>query len=632
MTGPAWRRYLRFWRADLRADVDDELAFHLESLVQEYIAAGMPPDAARREALARFGDVERVRTTVEIIDREHQADMRTAHMWDDFTHDLRYALRALRRTPAFTAVAVLTLALGIGANTAIFSVVNGVLLRPLPYQEPDRLVRIFTAYRGSGVDRYSVSQPEFMDYKSLTQVFENAAAYGGTGLTLTGSGEPERVRAIAATRDLLPVLRVSPLRGRNFEGDEGRKGVEPVVLVTYDFWQNRFGGDPSLLGRQLTLNGVSRRVIGILPPGVTVERAEAIIPIYINPDSMAGRASNYLSVLARLRSGATIDAAQRELNALTKRLAQQYTRAYPANVGYGANVVPMHEEIVGDVRPALLVLLGAVGLVLLIACANVANLLLARGEARQREIAVRIALGAPRGRILRQLLTESVILATVGGAVGVVLAWLGMRGLLSVNPDAIPRLELVKIDGAVLLLTFVLAVCTGLLFGFAPAMHLAKPEMQSSLKEGSRGGSLGRGQQRMGRALVVVELALATLVMIGATLLMRSFWHLRSMDPGFRPDHMLVVDVALPSAQYDTAKTTVFYQQLVERMRALPSVQLAAAASDIPPVASGYNWDTFIDGRTIAPGEAPPSPNVRLVTRDYFRTMGIRAERGRLLY
>ena len=353
MTGPAWRRYLRFWRADLRADVDDELAFHLESRVQEYIAAGMSPDAARREALARFGDVERVRTTVEVIDREHQADQRKAHMWDDFTQDMRYAMRALRRTPAFTAVAVLTLALGIGANTAIFSVVNGVLLRPLPYREPDRLVRLFTAYRGHGIDRYSVSQPEFMDYKSLTQVFENAAAFTGAGLTLTGTGEPERVRGIAATRDLLSVLKVAPLRGRNFEGDDGRGGVAPVVIVSYDFWQNRFGGDPSLLGRQLTLNGVSRRVIGILPPGVTLERAEAIIPMYINPDSMASRASNFLSVLARLQPGATVATAQRELDALTKRLAQQYVRVYPASMGYAATVVPMRDEIVGDVRPAI---------------------------------------------------------------------------------------------------------------------------------------------------------------------------------------------------------------------------------------------------------------------------------------
>ncbi|HJQ21531.1 MAG TPA: ABC transporter permease [Gemmatimonadaceae bacterium] len=630
MTGPTWRRYIRFWRGDLRADVDDELAFHVESRVQEYIAGGMSPDDARRHALQRFGDVERVRSTVETIDREFQADMNNAHMWDDFTQDIQYAFRALRRSPAFTAIAVLTLALGIGANTAIFSVVNGVLLRPLPYREPEHLVRLYTAFRGQGVDRYSVSQPEFMDYKGLGHVFENAAAFSGAGLTLTGTGEPERVRGIAATKDLLAVLRVTPLRGRNFEGDDGRRGVEPVVIVTYDFWQNRFGGDASLIGRQLTFNGISRRVIGILPPDVTLARAEAIIPLFINPDSMTARTSNSLSVLARLRPGVTPDRAQQELNALTRRLAQQYPNAYPANVGYGATVVPMHEAIVGDVRPALLVLLGAVGLVLLIACANVANLLLARGEARQREIAVRIALGAPRARILRQLLTESVVLATIGGAAGLVLAWWGLRTLLSVNPDAIPRLELVHIDVTVLLVTFALAICTGLLFGFAPAMHLAKPELQSSLKDGTRGGTMGRGQQRMGRALVIAELALAAMVVIGAALLIRSFWRLRSVDPGFRPDHMLVMELALPGARYDTAKTTLFYQQLLDRARTVPGVQMAAAASDIPPIAGGYNWDVFIDGRAITPGDAAPSPNMRAVTRDYFRAMGIGAARGRL--
>ncbi|HMC56836.1 MAG TPA: ABC transporter permease [Gemmatimonadaceae bacterium] len=630
MAGPTWRRYVRFWRTDVTADVADELGFHLESRIQEYLAAGMSPEQARSEALARFGDVERVRNTVERIDRDHDHERRRAYMWEEFTQDCRYALRGLRRYPAFTAIAVFTLALGIGANSAIFSVVNGVLLRPLPYREPDRLVRVFTAFRGQGVEKYGMSQPEFMDYKGLTRVFENAAAYTGAGLTLTGTGEPETVRGIAATRDMLPVLRVSPLLGRNFEGDEGRTGVEPVVIVTYDFWQNRYGGDPALIGRSLVLNGITRRVVGVLPRGVTIARAEAIIPIYINPDSLQGRTSNYLSGVARLRDGVTLEQARRELNALTRRVAQENQRAYPANMGYGATIVPMHEEIVGDVRPALLILLGAVGLVLLIACANVANLLLARGEARQREIAVRTALGAPRSRIVRQLLTESVVLALLGGLAGLLIAWWGMRTLLTINPDAIPRLELVQIDAPVLALTFTLAVLTGLLFGFAPAMHMAKPELQSSLKEGSRGGTVGQGQQRIGRALVMAELALAAVVVIGAALLIRSFWTLRAVDPGFRPDHLLVVDVALPAARYDPEKTTIFYQQLTERARALPGVQVVAAASDIPPLASGYNWDVAIDGKPVVPGDAAPSPNMRAVTQDYFRTMGTTAVRGRV--
>jgi len=637
MTGPAWRRYLRFWGNDLAADVDDELRFHIESRVQEYLDMGLTPDDARAEAMRRFGNVAAVRRSCQEIDQLTDHERRRADMWDALLQDLRYAARTLLRSPGFTLVALLTLALGIGANTAILSVVNGVLLRPLPYPSPDGLVRVYTAFRGSGTPRYSMSQPEFMDYKSLAHVFENAAAYTGATLTLTGgcattSGacEPERVRGIAATRDLFPVLGVSPLRGRNFEGDEGRTGREPVVIVTHAFWQNRFGGSPDLLGRVLTLNGVSRRVIGILPPDVTLARAEAFIPIYINPDSLAGRASNYLSGVARLGPNVTVARAQMELDALTRATAAKFPNVYPSSMGYGATVISMHDAIVGDVRPALLILLGAVGLVLLIACANVANLLLARGEARQREIAVRLALGANRRRVIRQLLTESTVLALAGGAAGTLLAWWGMKALLAVNPEAIPRLELVHIDLTVGLLTLGVALITGLLFGLAPALRMARPELQSSLKEGTRGGSVGRAQQRLGRVLVAGEVALAVVVVIGAALLVRSFWALRNVDPGFDPSNVLAVDIALPPARYDPNATTQFYRQLVERMAALPGVTVAAAASDLPPVAGGNNWDIEILGRARAPGEAAPSPNVRVVTDGYFSALRIKATRGRV--
>ena len=634
MTGPAWRRYLRFWSSDLRADLDDELRFHLESRIADGVAAGLTPEQARADALRRFGDVERIRKSCEEIDGLHEQERRRADMWHAVLQDVRYAARALRRSPAFTAVAVLTLALGIGANTAIFSVVNGVLLRPLPFPEPDRLARVFTAFRGSGTERYAVSQPEFMDYKGLTHVFENAAAYTGAGLTLTGgcaasACEPERVRGIAATRDLLPVLDVAPARGRNFEGDEGRAGREPVVIVTHAFWQTRFGGDPSLLGRSLMLNGTSRRVVGILPPGAEFERAEAFVPMFINPDSMTGRATNYLSVVARLRPNVSVTQAQRELNALTRRSNEQYANVYPASMGYGATVVAMRDEIVGDVRPALLVLLGAVGLVLLIACANVANLLLARGEARQREIAVRLALGANRRRILLQLLTESSVLALVGAAVGLALAWWGTTALLAVSPDSIPRLEEVRIDGTVGVVTFGLAVLTGLLFGLAPAMQMVRGNTHASLKDGSRGGSDSKQRQRLGRALVAVEIALAVVVVIGAALLIRSFAALRDVDAGFRPENVLAIDLSVPASRYDPTATTRFYQQLVERLAALPGVRVAAAASDLPPAAGGNNWDIEIAGRPAVPGQAAPSPQVRAVTHGYFSALGIGTARGR---
>jgi putative ABC transport system permease protein len=629
MTAPTWRRYLRFWGRDVDADVDDELRFHVESAVADNVAAGMTPEQAREDALRRFGDVEGVRRRVRDIDRLTERERSRADMFDTFRQDLHFAARSLRRNPVFTLVAALTLALGVGANTAIFSVVNGVLLRPLPFREPDRLVNLFTAFHGSGDLRYSMSQPEFMDYKGLSNVFENAAAWRGSAQTLTGVGEPERVRGIFATRDLLPTLGVAPLRGRNFEGQEGRTGTEPVVILAHEFWQNRLGGDPSVLGRQLTLNAVSRRVIGILPSEVTLERAEAIMPLYINPDSMSGRSANFLQGVARLKPGVTVEQAQRELDALTRRTIVEYPENYPASMGYAANVVPMHEVLVGDVRPALLTLLAAVGMVLLIACANVANLLLARGEARQREIAVRLALGAGRGRVVRQLLTESLVLALIGAVGGALLAWWGTRTLLAVNPDAIPRLQEVRIDLTVGLVTLGLALVTGLVFGLAPALQMVRLELQSSLKEGGRGSESG-SRQRIGRALVASEIALAVVVVIGAGLLMRSFWTLQRVEPGFDPERMLVVDMGIPSTRYDAEKSALFWRQLVDRMAALPGVKGATAANDMPPVAGGMNWDIIIDGMPNAPGQAAPSPNIRAVTREYFDLMGIRAASGRV--
>jgi putative ABC transport system permease protein len=627
MTGPAWRRYLRFWGSDIGADLDDELRFHIEARFDEYVAAGMTPEQARAEAMRRFGDLERVRQSCEHIDHLTEQERRRADMRDILKQDLRYAVRGLRRNPGFSLVAVLTLALGIGANTAIFSVVNGVLLRPLPYPESQRLVRLFAAFRARGEERFALSEPEFLDYKALTHVFENAAAYGSAGLTLTGVGDPERLRGIRATRDLLPTLGISPARGRNFDENEGREGTAPVVIVTHELWQNRFGGDPGLLERSLMLNGVSHRVIGILPEGSTLGRAQLFVPMVARPD--AQRTIHGLSALARLRPGVTIEQAQREVNAVARRLNEQYPGAYPPSLGHGANVVSMLENTVGDVRTSLLVLLGAVGLVLLIACANVANLLLARGEARQQEMAVRLALGASRTRVVAQLLTESTMLALLGAALGALLARWGLQALLAVNPDGVPRAQEIRLDLTVGVVTLGLAVLTGVLFGLAPAVQLARNEVQSRLKEGGRGGSEGGRRQRLGRALVAAEVALAVVVVIGAALLMRSFWSLRNVDPGFRPENLLTIDLAVPQARYDMKATTVFYQRLVERLAALPGAEVAAAASDLPPLAGRYVWDVFIEGRPIPPGQAAPTPNMRAVTRDYFRAMSIPMVRGR---
>lgn len=626
MMGPRKKDW-RFWK-DVPAEVDDELNFHLQSSIDDLVAGGMSIEQARETALARFGDREQVRQACEEIGQKLEQERRRAGIWASVVQDLQYALRTLRRNPGFTVVAVLTLALGIGANTAIFSVVNGVLLRPLPWRDSERLVRLYTAFGGSGELRYAMSQPEFMDYKGL-HVFENAAAYGGTGLTLTGRGEPERVRALTATRDLLPVLGALPRHGRNFEGDEGRSGSEPVVILSHEYWVNRFGGDATLLNSQLLLNDVSRRVIGILPPGLAFEGAEAIIPLYINPDSMTGRSSNSLNGVARLKPGVTLADAQRELNALTRQSIALYPNAYPASMGYGATVFSMHDEVVGDVRPALLMLLAAVGLVLLIACANVANLLLARGEVRQREIAVRLAIGASRRRVVRQLLTESTVLALLGAVVGTLFAWWALRVLVALGPASIPRIDQIGIDVTVGLVTLGVAVLTGLLFGLAPALRLTKSDLSESLKEGARGGSAST-KGSIGQLLVIGELALAVVVVVGAALLLRSFSALRGVDAGFDAERVLVLDLSLPTARYDASRTTGFYRQLTEALERLPGVTSSAVISEVPPVAAGNNWDVLVDGRSRGPGESLPSPQVRFVSPRYFETLSIAARRGRL--
>jgi putative ABC transport system permease protein len=370
-------------------------------------------------------------------------------------------------------------------------------------------------------------------------------------------------------------------------------------------------------------------VVGILPPGVSYDRADVLIPYYINPDSLTGRASNFLSVVARLKPGITVAQAHRELNALTKTLVEKYPRAYPASMQFGATAISLRTDTVGNAEPALLILLGAVGLVLLIACANVANLLLARGEARQREIAVRLALGAGRRRVITQLLTESMVLAFAGAATGSALAWWGVKAILAMSPGAIPRAEGIQIDVTVGLVTLGLALLTGFLFGLAPALQLAKPDVQSTLREGTRGGTEGRGRQRFGKTLVAGEIALAVVVVVGATLLVRSFSKLQSVDPGFNPKNILAVSLALPQARYDSPATLSFYARLMERVKTLPGAKNVAVASDLPPRIAGNNWDILIEGRPSQPGVADPSPQIRFVTREYFDVIGEGVATGR---
>jgi putative ABC transport system permease protein len=627
---PAWRRYLRFWGPDPAADVDDELRFHLESHVEMLVREGMTPDAARAEALRRFGDVHRVKRAVRAMDERHvRADHRAA-AWDALRRDVSYGVRSLRRTPAFTAIAVLTLTLGIGANTAIFSIIEGVLLSPLPYAQPERLVQVYTRFSGFGFDRGNLSEPEFLDFQRDARSFEHLAAYTSRGYGLTGEGEPERVRAIRATASLFAVLAVPAARGRVFLPEEDAPAHDQVVVLTDGLWRRRFGADPAVVGRTLTLDGRQRTIIGIMPAKFWFADADLFVPLAINRDTLTGRSAHYLQAVGRLEAGVPPAQANAEVATIATQLTAAYAANYPDKLGFGASVVGMRDAWVGDTRPALFVLAGAVGLVLLIACANVANLLLARGEGRQRELAVRAALGAPRSRIVRQLLTESLLLALVGATLGLLLAPVGVNALLALNPDGLPFVRRIAVDGPVLAVALVLTLTTGLLFGVMPALQASRADVQSVLKEGGRGSAGGRRGQQTRAVLVAGQVALAVVVVTGAGLLLKSFWRLQRVDPGFDTSSTLAFDLRLPPARYVSDSQAIgFFGTLVERLAALPGVEDAAAATTLPLGGSTSNWDIEIEGRPETAEEAPVSPNFQIVAGDYFRTMRIPVRQGR---
>jgi predicted permease len=550
---------------------------------------------------------------------------------ETFLQDLRFALRALRRSPGFTAVAVLTLALGIGANTAIFSVVNAVLLRSLPFREPDRLMSISTRYPQDATG-YALSAPDFMSVRDLAEVFSGVAAYVPTEQALTGDGEPAQVSVAVVSADFLEVMGATPVLGRDFRAEENGEGRNAVVLLGHAFWRQRFGGDPRVVGRAVTLNGVTREVVGVLPPEFDFPaRSQVYYPLaYDSRFSSAtaeGRRSEYLGVVARLRPGVTPERAGAALRTLSGRLRQQF-RETNANVSLAPT--PLREELLGEVRTPLLVLLGAVGLVLLIACVNVANLLLARSTARESEMAVRVALGAGRGRLVRQLLTESLVLGTLGGAVGLLLAVWGTHALVAVRPAEIPRLDAVRIDATVVAFAAAATLLTATLFGSVPALQVGRGGLAGSIRESGRSGGAGRSKRRLRASLVVVETALAVMLLVGAGLLIRSFARLTHVDPGFRTERVVTFELTLPRARYaEDPQILDFSGRLLQRVRALPGVQSAGISTGLP--LSGARTILGFD----IENHAPPRPGfiqdlvVKRATPDYLRTMGIPVLRGR---
>ncbi|MGH9793150.1 MAG: ABC transporter permease [Candidatus Acidiferrales bacterium] len=560
---------------------------------------------------------------------QSQATRKGDGVMEPWWQDVRFALRMLVKNPGFTAVAVVVLALGIGANTAIFNVVHSVLLRPLDYGHPDRLVWWWEVQPELNTAPFSGF--DFVEYRK-NQTFESLAAARPQNFSLTGYGPAERLRGCVVTPDFLDVMGVQPAMGRGFRAEEGQPGTQRVAVFNYGAWQRRFGGDPGIIGKVLTLNGEPVTVIGVMPPSFQFMRD---VEFYINPrhilpdvfvtsrgDPTTERA-HYLFVLGRLKPRVTLPQAQADVDRIVARLKQE------RNMTHTVRLVPIHELLVGDVRPALLALLGAVGLVLLIACANVANLMLARATARRREIAIRAALGAGRLRLVRQLLTESLLLSLAGAALGIVIAYAGVQVLVAAQPPDLPRVSGIHMDAVVLLFALAVAVATGLLFGLAPAREAARAAISAALQESARTGSASPARNRLRAVLVVAEVALSVVVLVGAGLLVSSFARVLRVDPGFDPRQVLAFGVSPSGDRYtEDAAHLAFHRQLIERLRALPGVQGVAISNDFPLEGQDTTSNPTIAGREEHPGEELLF-GIHVVNPDYFRTMGIPLLRGR---
>jgi len=548
--------------------------------------------------------------------------------------DIRFGVRMLFKSPMMTLIALLALTLGIGANTAIFSVVNAVLLRTFPYSDPERIVLVWEKRQGGRTDQNVINLGNFSDWKEQNQVFTDMAVFFDRTFNLTSDGEPEEVPVQFATTNLFSVLGTNALLGRTFVADDGSDG-QPRVVISYALWQRRFGGDTNIVGRQITLNEKPTTIIGVLPAnfgwhiqkGTQASRpAEIWLPFQLTND-LRQRRGRFASAVARLKPGVSMDQAKREMDTIGARLAQQYPEF---NATWGVNVVPLRTQFTGEIRRPLLILLGAVGFVLLIACANVANLLLARASARRKEIAVRAGLGASRWRIARQLLTESVMLSLVGGTLGVLVAWWGTRALVALSPPALINLKTVGVNLPVLAFTLGLSVITGIVFGLVPALEATRFDLHGSLKEGGKNVGGTSGSHRVRSLFVVTQVALAMVLLVGAGLFIRSLRRLESVDPGFNANNLLTMRVTLPFAKYEEEpKRIEFFKKALEQMRAIPGVEAAGAINSAPFTGLYPGTNVEVDGQKLPPGQELKT-GVCVTDADYFATMQIPLKQGRM--
>jgi len=622
------RMRLRSWmrRKRVETELDRELRYHLERQVEENLAAGISAGEARLAALRMFGGVSQV--------QEECREMRRTQYVENLWQDLRYAVRMLGKSPVFTVVVVLTLALSIGANSAIFSVIDGVLLKPLPYPRAERLARVF--YRSKNFAKFPVNPWDFLDFRARNRSFESFAIYTRSDIQLSGVGEPVKLSAFRISAGYFTVLGVAPARGREFDFVEERPGNGNVVILSDRLWRRQFGAATDILGRKIVLDAKPYTVVGVMPPGVdhpgnaynSVAYGDTVDAWY--PFEFEGnpgqRGPHYLEGIGRLKPGVTVTQAAADFNTIMADLATHY----PGDQGWTIYMVPLYQEIVGPVHRLLLVLLGAVGLVLLIACVNTANLLLARATARQREIAVRAALGAGRWRLVRQMLAESLLMAILGGGLGALLASAGVRALVAFLPAGFPRLAAIHVNGLVFGFTALITLATGLFFGLVPALQSSRTDLQQGLREGGRGATGTGRQTRLRSALVVGEVSLACVLLAGAGVMLRSFLNLLHTDAGFQPLHVLTARVSLPDTTYKTKDAIArFYKTLLDGLSTLPGVQAAGAGTDLPW--TGY--DDNLGGFTIEGKQEPPNESFHAryhaATPDYFRAIGIPLVRGR---
>ena len=550
--------------------------------------------------------------------------------------DIRFGLRMLLKSPTVTIVAIVALTLGIGANTAIFSVVNAVLLRSFPYSDPEKLALVWEKRQGGRTDQNVINLANFTDWKNQNQVFNDMAVFFDRSLNLTSDGEPEEVPAQFATVNLFSVLGTNPLSGRAFVADDARDNQPSVVIISYGLWQRRFGGDSGIVGRQITLNNRQNTVVGVMPVnfGWHIQRgteaskpADIWVPFQISNELIIRR-GRFASAVARIKPGVTIEQAQSEMSTIAARLEQQYP---DFNKTWGVNVVPLRTQFTGEIRRPLLILLGAVGFVLLIACANVANLLLARASSRRKEIAVRAGLGASRWRISRQLLTESVLLSLIGGALGVFVAWWGTKALVALSPPALIDLQRVSVNVPVLLFTLGLSLLTGIVFGLAPALQATRFDLQGALKEGGKNIGSAAGSHYLRNVFVVTQVALALVLLVGAGLLVKSFNRLQSVEPGFNPQNLLTVRINLPFTKYDTDQKRVdFFQQAMAQMSSIPGVESVGAINTAPFTGLYPGTNVVVFGAPPLPPEQELKTGVLVTDSNYFATMRIPLLRGRL--